>query len=220
MVKIHRLKENWHKLAILAAMLIIALTGVVHGLWTHRWGTNEDLIRAAARLKKADLNFEGWKGHDLELDPAKLKLAEIVGYRSWLAEQERTQRAVSLLLLCGEHGPISVHTPQYCYGGVGYEMVGDPVHHEFTLPDGKIATLWTARFHKPEASGEPPLRIFWGWNDGAGWQAPEYPRASFFGALFKIYAVREMKSLDDPLESDPCVALLKQALPRLQKELF
>ena len=61
------------------------------------------------------------------------------------------------------------------------------------------------------------LRIWWAWNDGKGWRAPDYPRLAFGGApaLFKMYVVEEAA-----LKSDASEEFLRVLLPALDEALF
>ncbi len=219
---IERLRFAWRPLAILSAFALIAITGVVHGLWSNRWQKSEELAQAKARLDRLSMNLGEWRSRSQTISEASAAKAELTGYVRRLCTHPERSTQVGMLLMCGAPGPISVHTPQYCYSGAGYEMIGEPRLFDLNLKDGGKAKLFTARFHKPKSPGTPPLRIFWTWNDGQGWRAPEFPRWTFrrAPALFKLYVMREMRSLDEPLNRDACIPFMLDALPRFQSELF
>ena len=209
-------------LPVVAGLLLVLVTGLVHGLWSNRWSGEADLEAASARLTRAPLHVAGWKGQDESpLDARRLARAGAAGHlrRLYVNEQKQT---VSVTLLCGRFGPLSVHTPDVCYGGAGYEMLGSPVRRQIRLAGGGSAEVWTARFHKPSAPGEAPLRICWSWSAGAGWKAPDSPRWAFRmrPVLFKLYVAREMTRLEEPLDSDPSLAFLSEWLPELDRCLF
>lgn len=218
-----KFRTTWRPAALLAAVVLIALTGLVHGLWTNRWSENQELLKAKATLAQISLPLGDWQGREQQqIDAARLEQAGIVGHvRRVYAHQEHEQ-SIGMLLMCGEPGPISVHTPETCYRGAGYEIVGEAQRVKVQLPQGQSAELFTARFHKPRSSGTPPLRIFWTWNAGEGWQAPQLPRFTFrkAKALYKLYAIREMTSVQESIQDDSIIPFLEQALPQLQKELF
>jgi hypothetical protein len=161
-----------------------------------------------------DLGSGIWEGRALEIDAAQLAQAEVVGHCSRRYVNHRTGQEVTILLICGQHGPISVHTPDICYAGAGYAMHGAPELHRA----GSGAEFHTARFAKTGANPDP-LRIFWAWSDGGPLAAPENPRLAFAraGALYKLYVIRRMGSIEEPLDTDPCLDFLKALLPELNK---
>jgi hypothetical protein len=212
-------------LLVAAALVLLVGAAVVHGVWTDRWGDTGDLEAALKRMDDVPLIAGPWHGKELALDPEQAEQAERVGIaRTIRSHYVRTPEndAVSVILMGGRFGPLSVHTPDICYGGAGYVMVGKQVRCEVKREDGSIAKFWTARFHKPYSPGTAPLRIFWGWNAGTGWAAPDSPRFTFRRqpVLFKLYIAREMTSLNDPLEGDPGIPFLRNWLPNLDRALF
>ena len=219
------LQQGDRRLPLAAALIVLLGTAVVHGLWTDRWSSGQDLEAALARMDQVPLVSPGWFGDERGLEEAQEDAARRVGIARILRRQfTRTAdgQSVSIILMGGRFGPLSVHTPDVCYGGVGYVMMGKPSRLEIGCADGSTAVFWTARFHKPQTPETPPLRIFWAWNASNGWQAPDNPRFAFRmkPALFKLYAVREMTSANDPLDQDAVTALLERWLPEVNRSLF
>jgi len=206
------------------ALVLVILTGILHGVWTERWGGNDQLVPAAQRLETVPDNIGDWsKRQDQSLSAAQVERAELAGYLQRPYSNADLKQTVLMMLLCGRFGPISVHTPEVCYGGAGYVMVGNAIRYEVQYsPDRPPAQFWTARFHKPGAADAAPLRIFWSWSVDGTWQAPEYPRIAFRRApvLYKLYLVREMATLVEPLENDGSIAFMKVLLPVLDRSLF
>jgi hypothetical protein len=199
-----------------AAFLVLGLAGIGPGLWTGRWSPSADPMTAAARCDDVPMNLGDWEGQAREVNLRELALAEVVGhlYRDYV--NRRTGQKVSVLLVCGRPGPISVHTPDVCYRGVGYEIVGGQSKHQI-----KPVELFTARFSKQGVPPEP-LRIFWCWGSSGSWAAPDQPRLTFAraGALYKLYVVRSLPPAEEPLEKDPCLDFLRVLMPELQRCLF
>ena len=79
---------------------------------------------------------------------------------------------VVIAIVCGKPGPVSIHTPDVCYGASGYN-VGQRIRQ--THP-GRGAEFWTADAVKTQASKKRKLRIYWGWSAGSGWKAAEDAR--------------------------------------------
>jgi hypothetical protein len=63
-------------------------------------------------------------------------------------------------------------------------------------------------------AGNRPLKVYYAWNDGSGWDAPETPRTAFTGTpmLYKLQIAT--RSLG---ETDAAVKFLKQNLPKLEQ---
>ena len=165
--------------------------GLVFGLWTHRWQSVDQLPAAVARLQELPLDCEDWQGQSLpDLDVRVVAQAGFAGYLHRRLQNRRTGAAVNVLLACGPFGPLSVHTPEVCYAGSGFVQQSTKLLYKETcgVPVGD-ALFWTAKFHKPEALEPGQLRIFWAWNAGEGWKAPENPRFAFAGACRALQAL-------------------------------
>jgi hypothetical protein len=206
---------------VATGMVLVLAAGLVHGLWTDRWSDNADLEAAAARLREVPRDIGDWAGQDQEIDPARVARAEAAGILSRTFAGPDGQK-VSVVLLCGRFGPLAVHTPDICYGGTGYEMLGAPARFNVPLSGTSSAEVWTARFHRPESPGGAPLRVVWAWSAGKGWLAPTMPRWTFRRepVLYKLYVAREITRPDEPAEQDPCFAFLRAWLPPVNAALF
>jgi hypothetical protein len=208
-------------LPVFAALLLLGLSGLGHGLWTDRWGPSTPLQEAAARCDALPMTLGDWEGKPTDLDPRALARAEAVGSTSRQYTHRLTGQTVSLVLLCGRPGDIGAHTPAICYPGVGYGPVGG--EEKYTIPAAEevpAAELATARFSKP---GLPPdtLRLFWAWSDGGAWSAPADARLTFARSayLYKLYVIRRTVRADEPVTKDPCTDFLRTLLPALQQTL-
>src|SRR5262249_509089 len=144
----------------------------------------------------------------------------------------RTGTIISVNLVCGRPGPVSIHTPDVCYGASGF-TVADPI--KFQPKSG--FECWTAEAVQKKATEQTRLRLFWTWNAGGKWQASgrsdavpgflarllglDSPRIAFasYPVLYKLYLARELAVAGEPLDSDPCVEFLDKLLPELQKAL-
>lgn len=213
------------KLAVGAALILFLGAAVVHGLWTDRWDDGKELATALARLDRLPMTAGSWLGTETSLEPEQEDQAARAGIgrvRQIQFNQGPNTPGVGVILMGGRFGPLSVHTPDVCYGSAGYSMVGKPYPVVVTYDNGATATFWSAQFQKPPSQGAPALRIFWGWNAGAGWQAPTNPRWTFRRkpVLFKLYVAREVLDPNEVVKIDPGVAFLQQWLPELDRTLF
>jgi hypothetical protein len=208
-------------LPIVAAFAVVLGTGVVHGLWTGRWQQSAELREAVARLEHLPGAVGRWQPADAPLDPEELRMARAAGAWSRLYTHSRSQNEVRVILLCGESGPMSVHRPEHCYRGAGFEMISPPVKYVVKSAAGvPLAEVWTARFSGQDETGPRHLRIFWTWFAGGRWQAAEGLRPfPGYQALYKLYVVSEMNTPQDPLVDDPALDLLRKLMPELAAAL-
>jgi hypothetical protein len=127
-------------------------------------------------------------------------------------------QAATVLLMCGRAGRMSVHTPEICYQGLGYQVVETPVRQRVDFGGSRKGEFWTARFTK-DMGPTGDLRLFWAWSPDGAWHAPSSPRWQFRGRpfLYKLYVVQDVGQ-DQP--SEPGIEFLQQLLPELDKVLF
>lgn len=207
--------------AIVVAAVLVLAAGLVHGLLTSRWQTSYALEEAAARVPRVPLEVGDWKGTEQAVDADMFARAGAVAYWSRRYENRKTGAVVTVILMCGRAGKMAVHTPDVCYRGAGYEMTGAMRRHAIPVGD-RQAEFWTGDFNKEGSLLAQGLRLFWSWSADGSWQAPDSPRFTFRGqpALYKLYAVRDIASGAEPLETDPTAALLRQLLPVMEEALF
>jgi hypothetical protein len=200
---------------ITVAVLLLVSSGLLHGKWTHRWSTDAEFNdKRFSTLNTLPMAIGEWTGEELTLNPEELRLTEA---RSSVIRRyvHRTRgTAVTVVLLGGRPGPISVHTPDICYRGSGYEEMTEAVR--MTLSDAAHDEFWVRNFRKPSAT-PVQLRIFHSWSSDGRWEAPEHPRFAFAGqpALFKLYLIREMARPSEPTDDDLALDLFRTLRPKL-----
>ena len=206
-------------LPTLAVLTAIAISGTVSGMWTHRWTSTTSLDAAAAAATHLPMTLGEWDGQSREVDERTLHVAGCAGIIHRQYVNRRTGDTVAFMLMCGSAGPVSVHTPDVCYLGAGFQEVGTVVRHTVKAPDD--ARFWVRRFQK-QGPAPVQLRIFYAWNATGDWQAADKPRWAYAHRplLYKLYVVRELPRTDEPLEKDPSVAFLQELLPQLKPFLF
>jgi len=204
----------------LTALVAVLVCGTVHGLWNNRWGSSRELAASAAKLARVPLSLEDWEGRDVQVE--RRPGTEMAGELHRRYVHRRTSQVVSIFIVCDRPGPVSIHTPDVCYEAAGYEVQSPTTFVPQLGSDAPAAQFRTARFRKKVTVDPTFLRIFWSWNATGAWQAPDDPRWAFpsQAALFKLYLIRETTGADEPLETDPCVELMKQLLPAMHQALF
>jgi len=211
---------------LLAAAVVgvaVLSSGLVQGLWAGRWGNSRAVEQAVARLPEVPLAIGGvWDGEGKEIGEREQAIAEIRGYLSRRYVNRRTGAVVSLLLVSGRPGPISVHPPDVCYRGAGYDQVGATSHYVVPSGPAEGADFQVLHFRKQDVTAPGQLRIFLAWGSEGRWSAPANPRWAFARKpyLHKIYLVREVARPDEPVEQDPALQLFRDLTPSLQETLF
>jgi hypothetical protein len=206
-------------LAAVTAAVLVVLSGMVHGFWTDRWTTSLPPAQAAQRLGRVPLDVGDWAGQTL---PSKSRPEGIAGqlYRRYINRVNGTR--ITVALFTGLPGPVSIHTPDVCYRAGGFEVAAPLKYSHAPMKGQPPAEFWTADLLKIKATEKLHQRIFWAWATDGAWQAADNPRFQFAArpVLYKLYLVRQLTSPDEPLEEDPCIDLMHELLPQLQKYLF
>ena len=208
-------------LPLIVAFAVLLFAGLAHGLFTLRWQSSEALEAAVQRVHAVPLTAGGWHATPVEVDAEAFQQARARGYWMRRYTKEDAPGPITVILMCGRPGHMSVHTPDICYRGAGYEMVGEPTQENIAFGnEGSSATFWAARFRQPTRAAGAELRIYWTWSCDGSWQAPASPRFAFRGAsyLYKLYIVHETPAGAGRDGSTP--GFLRQLLPTLDKSLF
>lgn len=203
-----------HALPTLAFITLVAGAGFSHGLLTDRWSQSEELQRSVARLERVPAVIGDWRGEDTEYDPESMARGGISGcvHRSYT--NTTTGATLSVLLVCGRGGPISAHSPEVCYTGIGYKEVRAKQRFAASSTADKF---WAAHFAKPDAVVPERLEIYWAWSrTGSDWAAPDSERVAFarFPAVYKLYVVRQ-----SPLAARPDETVVREFMTWLLPEL-
>jgi hypothetical protein len=209
---------------ILPAIVFAAVAlgaGIAQGIYSERWIAASTVDDAVKLIDNIPATIGDWQGTQKPLDASDLARAGIKGHYYYNYVDSRTGAALEVFLVCGRPGPISVHTPDICYAGAGYQTDGDPQIQLVDLGQGISQQLWSAKFRKPNSLNAPQLEIFWTWSAGDGWSAPENPRFAFAKnhALYKLYVIRHVSPRDKESSKEIYKDFLKSLLPALNKAL-
>jgi hypothetical protein len=227
------------------AVVLVLGAGLLYGFWTGRWNRDESLQVALERLDRLPGAFgsgpipdwEVMEGGENKIDDKTLQIGGIDGYKSRAYVNRLTGERVTILIVCGRPGPISVHTPDVCFKGRGFEMQGKEERTKIKWSDTNEAEFWTAVFKQPHMAVPSTMRVYWTWTPTGQWQVAENPRFVFgrYKALYKLYVYREVSPSEDETKGRPaagenktkgtaedevCVRFIKELLPHLQKSLF
>jgi Protein of unknown function (DUF3485) len=204
--------------ALAATVALVLLSGALAGVWSNRWGLSMSTREAAERLQSVPLALEGWEVHELALSDAEQRIGEIEGYLHRRYVNRNTGAVVSVLVLCGRPGPISVHTPEVCYGNSGWEQLGKAP----CSPGAGPFQFEALDLRKRDVTRPTQLRLYMAMGSRGTWSVPKRPRLAFAGqsALFKVYVTYEAANLPESVDQGPAVELINALMPRLQENLF
>ena len=205
-----------------AVALLVVGYGIAVGLWTNRWKASDDLRQAVESLNQVPMKIGDWRGENLPTDPEVMSVGRIDGFLSRVYRNQRTGQGLTLMIVCGRPGPISVHTPDVCFRGRGYVLDGDAKHENLAPATASApADFWHGYFVN-EGNVEGEEEAYWSWNATGTWQAPQNPRWTFAArrVLYKLYLVRGIGKRPAKDSRSAVNAFADVLLPVLQKSLF
>lgn len=175
------------------SLLLIVAVGILEGKISHRWGPSNDLKLASTAVETLPETIGDWESEKLEIEEQTLTLAGATGHLKRIYRNPETGEWHVVTLLCGKHGPISLHAPTLCFTGSGWRAAGPEKVVEYSPREGMVAQAWQVAFDRREDFKEEHIMVDWTWNDGSGWRATDNARFEYAGApyLFKLYVVSD-----------------------------
>ncbi|MBX9789743.1 MAG: EpsI family protein [Pirellulales bacterium] len=189
---------------LLLGVTLIALTtvatGVVTGTLGNRWQRPHDLGAAAKSLDLIAKTSEvgPWKLKDSSrLSPEIVKLLHTSGDVSCKYQNDQTGDIVELVVLVGETGPLSTHSPEVCYSSRDYQVVSEPTSQQVEAR-GVPANFLSMTLSSDGFDGSL-LRVWYAWHNGQQWFAPRNARISLRAEpfLYKIQISTYLTGLED-----------------------
>jgi hypothetical protein len=192
---------------------ITVVTGVVCGRVSQRWGPVPDMIAAAKHLKSLPMQIGSWQMvKEDELTEAEIQTLTCAGYVNRTYVDQKTGDTISLAIIVGPAGPISVHTPEICYSSQAYSIPEPRQLQKVADKLGKSHAFWRTIFRSPNATAEQ-LCVYYGWCADREWIAAESPRFEFAGRpmLFKLQIASQVPP-GHINERNACEAFLRELL--------
>lgn len=208
----------------IVVVAILALGTVIEGRYSDRWGQakSQRLEEFSARLAKVPLQVGDWQGVDQPVDQEQFKLSNCDNYVS-RTYTNRDGQSVNIYLVSGSARHVTIHTPDWCYVGAGYNMVDEPQQFNIVEVNGvpKEPEFLTTQFVRESADRTERIRIFWGFSDDGVWHGPRMPKPAFAGksAMYKIYMITELDQIDD-INNNPTLEFARAFLPVVHPILF
>jgi hypothetical protein len=205
----------------IAFISLVLAAGVYQGMASERWHSSSDVGNAVRRLENVPNTVGDWKGESIPLETADLTHLGIKGQISSRYRNAVTGDSVTMLIVCGRPGPISVHTPDVCYRAAGYTAVGETYAKEIPIEEGKKRSVWAQVFRRPATQADSQIEVNWAWLAENEWVAANNSRLSFAGsaAIYKLYVVRELSALESNRKRDASALFMHEFLPALEKVL-
>jgi hypothetical protein len=185
------------------AGIILIIAGFNHGWRSDRWGDHPDALEAAGKLSKVPATIEKWHSSEVPLNQREIIMAGALGYLSRKYALQDDGRTIFVTILCGRHGPISVHPPTVCFVGAGWELNDSP--DKYSLQAGEPPQhkeFWLADFQRNSEGIKHTMRTFWAWSVSGDWQAADHPRITYANSpfLYKIYITYAIAEANEPID--------------------
>lgn len=213
-------------LPIAVVVIVLGIGTLIEGKYSDRWGKaqSEKLDQFTAAVDRVPAAFGHWTSVDEEVDPTAFKASNCTNCISRTYTNREGER-VNVYLVSGTGRHVTIHTPDWCYVGAGYDIVdGEP--QQFT--DSEADTLevppeyLTAIFRKEDPLYTHHIRIFWTFSDDGIWRGPRMPKPTLGSkpAMYKIYMITEVDQGNVDITSNPTLKFAREFLPLINKELF
>lgn len=196
---------------------LLAGSAYREGRFTKEVGADAELLKQASeQVLRFPMVIGDWTGKDiLGEDEDAMRRGGGARYVSRTYQSKGSPETLSVLLMCGKPGPLSVHTPEVCYAGASFSP--DPDQRKWK-PTEESEFTWQTFTSRTE--GSPNLEIAWAWSLDGRWQCPSVPRLTFGRQpyLYKLYVVRTCfrESSPSPLMNQ----LLAEFVPKLRQTVF
>lgn len=190
----------------IVAGVMLAVSGVVHGMWTHRWSAPNDVSGRDLLSEKTGPLGDWAPGNSVAMDEKETPKGAIATAQYFT--NSKTNKQVVVSLTRGAPGVVAAHTPDVCFLGSGYKLKSPPSKQVLPIGDGATVAFYVADFEKTTASGTESVRCRWSWSADGKWHAPDYPRLFFaksqmsLPVLYKLYIVHPIGD-EDLTKNDP-----------------
>ncbi len=188
---------------LLVALVLLTLSGIVHGKWTNRWAQGAE-VEGKKLLEGLDAPVGDWQPGEF----TKIEAAEMAPKTQCQARRFNPLKSgkwVQVSVTTGGAEAVAVHTPDVCYLGAGWRIRGAKTKEVINSADGSEIAFWMADFVKTSSTGNEAIRVRWAWSSEGKWEAPNFPVWWFHGApiLYKVYMVHPLTEEEDLTRDDP-----------------
>lgn len=201
--------------ALSLGMGLTVVSGLAFGWLDARWASPPDMVAIGSKLEQLPERVGDWTLVETQqLDDNARQLLRCYGDAVRVYANVNSGSRVTVAVLLGPRGPISVHTPEICYSGQGVAQHGERTRAEVSSGGVKHA-LWQTSFLS-KVDQQPEFEVFYAWSDGGPWLAAEQPRYWLTDRLYKIQLAGPPTVDGQPSES---LQFLELFLEQLQPQL-
>ncbi|MCP4193558.1 MAG: exosortase-associated EpsI family protein [Planctomycetaceae bacterium] len=212
----------------IAVVLVVLVVGtIIEGNYSDRWGKAQSykLDQFTEAVNRVPKSFGHWTSVDDEINQKEFEASNCTNCIS-RTYTNREGEVVNVYLVSGTGRHVTIHTPDWCYVGAGYEIV-DGEAQQYT--DAKATNLevppefLTAIFRKEDPINPTEhIRIFWTFSDDGIWRGPRMPKPTLGSkpAMYKIYMITNVHSGGADVATNPTLKFAREFLPIINGELF
>lgn len=202
--------------------LATVISGLLLGQASGRWGPAPAVVTAEQLLGRRLTERAGnWRlRKEQQLEPQVLKMMSCNAYIARVYEHDQTGDLVTVTVLVGPAGPISVHTPEICYSSRDYVVGRNRAKIPVDDVAGRRHEFWDVSL-KARDSESSAQRVLYAWSTGNTWNATAHPRFAFAGApyLYKLQLTARSPVDLKRDDFDPCQDFLRSFLAQCQTRL-
>jgi len=188
------MKQSTPILGVVVVVVLTLVSGAIHGRMSNRWGPSPDMLAAAKRLESLPTQLGPWHvASEGEMSDYVVNMLECTGYLVRVYEHQETFERVTMTLLVGPSGPMSVHTPDICLPSRDFAPDGGRERVAIAAGDGRSFEVWRQAFRANDLQASRQ-RVYYGWGPDGSWSAPNDPRFEFAREPF-LYKVQVSAAL-------------------------
>jgi hypothetical protein len=199
-------QPNRTRWVLLLGLVLTIATGVVYGRLTLRWGTPADMVAAGKHLQTLPKEFGDWQMVAEEpLDQPVIEALQCAGYVTRRYVNRRDGDTVTLFIVVGPPGPISVHTPEVCYSGRDYDTSAEREEVTLTGSQSRSHAFWGLTLEPKNVTADQ-LRVYYAWTTDGTWVASTRNRYKYALSpmLFKLQLAGAILPSEISGGKDPC----------------
>jgi hypothetical protein len=191
---------------LLLGLVLTIVTGVVYGRLSLRWGPPADMVAAGEHLQTLPKEFGDWQMvEEQTLDEPVVRELQCAGYVTRRYVNRRDGDTVTLFIVLGPPGPISVHAPEVCYSGRDYDTSDRRQEMTLTGSQSRSHSFWGLTLQPKNVTADQ-LRVYYAWTTDGTWVASTRNRYKF--ALSPMLFKLQLAGVVLPSEifggKDPC----------------
>jgi len=203
------------------AVGLTLVSGVIHGHLTGRWGPPSLMVDAGEDLQNIATDLGDWHMEDSSpISDEAIAQLQCAGYINRTYKNRHTGHVINVALLIGPAAPVSIHIPEICYSSTAY-TIQDHRRRVNVCDEESKERFWALTFSSRDVHDDT-LRVYYAWNDGSGWSAPDRPRYTFTARpfLYKMQLAAYVPPGGTEFDEDPCHRFLESFLPEVENHLM